>query len=191
MRGARSERHESLAGVDRDADLQLELGIAPIQLVDGDTHREGGSNGALRIVAVSDRRTEHRHHRVADELLDDAAEALDLRAHPREVGRQDRPDVLRVEALGAGREADEIREEDGDDLPLLEQALRLVGQRFRAGKAELRNRRVLLAALGQIAIGQAYGWTRKRSSFAPAAPGADRGRSPRGERFRPSLRPRS
>ena len=73
--------------------------------------------------------------------------ALDLRAHPREVGRQDRADVLRVEALGAGREADEIREEDGDDLPLLEQAVRLVGQRFRAGKAELRNRRVLLAAL--------------------------------------------
>ena len=147
VRGARSERHESLAGVDRDAHFQLELGIASFSSSIGITDREGGANGALGIVAVSDRRTEDRHHRVADELLDDAAEALDLRAHPREVGRQDRADVLRVEPLGARREADEIREEDGDDLALLEQALRLVGERFSAGKAELRNRRVLLAAL--------------------------------------------
>ena len=35
-------------------------------------------NRALRIVFARDRRTEDRHDSVADELLDRAAEALDL-----------------------------------------------------------------------------------------------------------------
>jgi len=112
VRNARSERHESLSGVDGDADLQLEFRIAPIQLVDRSTHREGCSDRTLRIVAVSHRRAEHRHHRIADELLDDAAKCLDLRTHPCEVRSQDRPDILRIEALCARRETDEIREEN-------------------------------------------------------------------------------
>ena len=40
--------------------------------------RERGADGPLGIVLVRDRRAEDRHHRVADELLDRAAAALDL-----------------------------------------------------------------------------------------------------------------
>ena len=48
----------------------------PIAVAD----RERRADGALGIVLVRDRRAEERHHRVADELLDRAAVALELRA---------------------------------------------------------------------------------------------------------------
>ena len=148
MRSTRGDRHQSLAGVDGDTDLQLELRIVAVQLIDGSAHRKAGSDRALRIVAVSHGRAEHGHHGIADELLDDAAERLDLGANPGEVRRQDRPDVLRVEALCPRSETDEIGEENRDDLAFLGEAMRLVGKRLRASQAELRDRRVLLAAAG-------------------------------------------
>ena len=40
-------------------------------------HAEPGAHRALRVVPVRDRRAEHRHDRVADELLDRAAVLLD------------------------------------------------------------------------------------------------------------------
>src|SRR5262249_39093058 len=64
-------------------------------------------------------RAEHGHHGVADELLDRAAALLDLLAQPRVVRHEDRAHVLRVAALGHRRRADEIGEQDRDDLPLL------------------------------------------------------------------------
>jgi hypothetical protein len=57
------------------------------------------------------------HDGVADELLDRAAETLELVSQPLVVGTQDRLDVLRIELLGPRREADEVGEEHGDDLP--------------------------------------------------------------------------
>ena len=66
---------------------------------------------------MRNRRAEQRHHCVADELLHRAAETLELRAQTLVVGTEDRLDVLRIELLGACREADEVGEEDGDDLP--------------------------------------------------------------------------
>ncbi len=80
--------------------------------------RKRRADGALGIVLVRDGRAEHRHHRVADELLDGAAALLELRSQPLVVRPQDRLDVLRIERLGARREADEIGEENRDDLPL-------------------------------------------------------------------------
>ncbi len=62
---------------------------------------------------------EERHHRVADELLDRPAEALELAPHVRVVGREHRADILRIELLRACREADEIDEEHRHDLPFL------------------------------------------------------------------------
>ena len=67
---------------------------------------------------MRDRRAEDRDHRVADELLDGAAPALELGAQPLVVRAQERVDVLGVELLGARREADQVGEEDGDDLAL-------------------------------------------------------------------------
>ena len=56
------------------------------------------------------------------------------------------PDVLGVGPVGAGREADEVDEEHGDDLALL--AGRRCLERRAAGEAEARALRVLLAAVG-------------------------------------------
>ena len=53
--------------------------------------RERGAHRPLGIVLVRDRRAEERHHRVADELLDRAAVALELGAQPRVVRRAAAP----------------------------------------------------------------------------------------------------
>ena len=60
--------------------------------------------------------------RVADELLDRAAEALELGAQPLVVRPEHRLDVLGVELLGARGEADEVGEEHRHDLALAARA---------------------------------------------------------------------
>ena len=97
---------------------------------------------------MRDRRAEERHHRVADELLDRAAEALELVAQVRVVGREHRADVLGIELLGARREADEVGEEDGDDLALLARGRGRPLERRATGVAEAGAGRVLPAAPG-------------------------------------------
>ena len=111
--GSRVQRDQRLAGRDPDPDLQVAL------LRERLPDRERGSDGSLRVVLVGDRSAEDRHDRVTDELLDGAAEALELGAHARVVRLEQAPHVLRVHGLGSGREADEVAEEAGDDLALL------------------------------------------------------------------------
>jgi len=65
---------------------------------------------------VRRRSTEKGDDRVADELLDRAAVSLQLMAEPGVVGGEQRANVLRIELLGARGEANEVGEEDGDDL---------------------------------------------------------------------------
>ena len=65
---------------------------------------------------MRDRRAEHGHHRVADELLHRAAEVLDLMLQARVVRAQSRAYVLGIGAIGARREADEIDEQNRNDL---------------------------------------------------------------------------
>ena len=107
------ERDQRLAGRDPDADLELAL------LGERVANRERRADRALGIVLVRDRGAEDGHDRVADELLDRAAEALELGANACVVGLEQPPHVLRVHALGARGEADEVAEEAGDDLALL------------------------------------------------------------------------
>ena len=94
---------------------------------------------------MRDRRAEDRHHGVADELLDRAAEALDLAGDALVVRAERGANVFRVGPVGAGREAHEVDEEHGDDLALL--AARRCLERGAAGEAEARALRVLLAAV--------------------------------------------
>ncbi len=98
LAGARAESDERLAGVDRDAQLQL-VGLLEHPVAD----RQRGAHGALRVVLVRDRGAEERHDCVADELLHGAAEALQLGAQPRVVRGEERADVLGVEPLGIAR----------------------------------------------------------------------------------------
>ena len=109
--GLRVEADERLAG--RDPDPQLEL-LLEREVAD----RERRADGALGIVLVGGRRAEERHHRVADELLDRAAVALELGADALVVRAEERLDVLGVERLRACGEADEVAEDDRDDLAL-------------------------------------------------------------------------
>ena len=114
FRSMRAERDERFAG--RNGDPRL---LRPVLLGEPVADRQRCAHGSLGIVLVDYRRTEKRHHGLADELLDAAAEALDLRAQVRVVGHERCANVLGVEPLGARREVDEVSEEDGDDLPLL------------------------------------------------------------------------
>ena len=89
------------------------------------------------------RSAEERHHRVADELLDGAAEALELLAQMRVVRGEQAADVLGIELLGAGGEADEIGEEHRHDLALLAHRRRRSLERRAAGVAEPGGVRIL------------------------------------------------
>ena len=109
----RPERHRGLAGQHSGPGAQ---GWA--QPVDGLHELERRPDGQLGIVLARDRRSPDRHHRVADELLDRAAVALDDLAAQVEVARQQLPRVLGVTALGQGRESDEVGEEDRNQAAL-------------------------------------------------------------------------
>ena len=83
------------------------------------------------------RDAEHGHHRVADELLDRAAVALDHGLHLLEVAGHHAPEALGVEALGQAGETGDVGEDDRDrlaDRPVG----RLVGQEGAAAGAEPR-----------------------------------------------------
>ena len=75
---------DDLAGHDADPSLQAEIG-------QGVAHLGRRSNRAQRVVLVHRRHAEYRHHRVADELLDGSAVALDDPLHPLEVLREQHP----------------------------------------------------------------------------------------------------
>ena len=77
-------------------------------------HQERGAQAALGIVLVRDRGTEHGHHRIAHELLDEALVALDRRGHLAEEVGLDRAHVLGVEPLAERGEPDQVGEEHGD-----------------------------------------------------------------------------
>jgi hypothetical protein len=128
--GPRAERDQRLAGVDGDAELKVGLLFAhPV------ADRERGAHRSLGIVLVRDRSAEERDDRVADELLHGAAVALELRAQPLVVRRQQCAHVLRVHLLGARGEPDEVGEQHRDDLALLSRYLRLERRPAREAEA--------------------------------------------------------
>ena len=68
------------------------------------------------IVLVRLRDAEHRHHGVADELLDGAAVSLDDRLHLLEVACEQRPQRLGIGLLSQLGRAAEVAEQDGHRL---------------------------------------------------------------------------
>ena len=111
--GPGAERDQGLARVDGDSHLELLLLDRPVADLERRTHR------AFRVVLVRRGCAEQRYDGVADELLDGAAEALELGTKVPVVRREQRPHVLRVELLRTRGEADEVGEQDRHDLPLL------------------------------------------------------------------------
>ena len=86
---ARIPGHDG-AGVDADPCLQRHGPLAfevGVQLGEGGLHLVRCPNRPDGVVLVDDRDPEHRHHGVADELLDGAAVGLEHGLHPLEVAR--------------------------------------------------------------------------------------------------------
>jgi hypothetical protein len=97
---------------------------------------------------VRRRHAEGGHHGVADELLDGPTFGFDLRAHRRERRLHHVLEAFGVEQLGEPSRARDVREEDGNQLALLEHRRRPLVQRRRAGSAEAKAFGILLAAGG-------------------------------------------
>jgi hypothetical protein len=107
----RADRDGSLAR--EDACPRAQVGRAELLAEDGDAgdEVERGSNGALGVVLLGNRGSPHGHHRVADELLDGAAVALDDLSSAVEVPGQELARLLGVTVFGCARETDEVCEE--------------------------------------------------------------------------------
>ena len=100
---------DDLAGVDADPAVDAELRERL-------PHLDRRPARSQRVVLVRRRHAEHRHHRVADELLDRAAVPLDDRLHPLEVAREQSAKRLGIRPLAQRRRTGDVAEEDGDDL---------------------------------------------------------------------------
>ena len=114
----RAERHRRLAG--QDARACREAGCTDLlaERHDGRDEVECGADGPLGVVLVRDRSPPDGHHRVADELLHRAAEALDDAPRVLEVAGEELPHLLGVSRLRERGEADEVGEEHRYQPPL-------------------------------------------------------------------------
>ena len=130
-RVARDER-VALACDDR-AGVHADPSVEP-ELPDDVAELDCRACRAQRVVLARDGDPEHRHHRVADELLDGAAVPLEHAARGVVVAVHQRAERLRVGALPDRRRAGEVAEQHRDDLPHL--ARRDRGERRAATGAE-------------------------------------------------------
>jgi hypothetical protein len=142
--GIGAQDDERLTRIHSHPDVQVERGVGLVHLGDGGADRERGAHRPLGIVLVRGRRPEHRHRRVADELLHRPAEVLQTLAQDCVERGQRTADVLDVHPLAAAGEADEVGKEHRDHLALLDRGD--VGQGRAAGAAEPEAVRVLLTA---------------------------------------------
>ena len=154
-------RHHSLVGradADRrfagdDTGPRVEVVAEGADRVD---HLEARPNSTLRVILVRDRCPPHRHHRIADELLDRPAVARDRLAGGLEIPALQGTHLLGVAPVGEAREPDQIGEEDADEATFGRWARcglrrgwrRGLGQGLGAGRAEARVRPIRLTARG-------------------------------------------
>ena len=115
----RPECDGDVARVHGGAYRDLAERVVLVQLDDDLGKPERGPHRPLGVVGPCHGRAEDGHDRVAQELLDGAAEPVDLVADGAEVRPQERPHPLRVGAMRAEREVDQVDEQDGDVADLL------------------------------------------------------------------------
>ena len=106
----------------RDPDPRLDFDAVVAEEIDIERdhsrlHLVCRPNGPQRVVLVDLGDAEHRHHGVADELLDRAAVAFDDRAHRLEVPREDAADGLGVMRSAETRRVRQVAEEHRHDPP--------------------------------------------------------------------------
>ena len=140
---------DDLAGVDTDPHSKPRAEVAFqlfVQAGDSEPKICCGSHAPKRIVLVNHRNAEDGHHRVADELLDNAAVALHGFARHIEVARQHVPKTLGIQPLAERRRSADVAEEHRDRLALFSNCLRRL-ERSCAGVAETGSSRISLATL--------------------------------------------
>ena len=125
---------QDLARVHADPRLQLELR----QRV---AHLRRGAQRTQRVVLVRDRHAEHRHHRIADELLDRPAVALDNRLHALEVPAQPALEHLRIGRVAQCSRLGQVAEDERDGLALLPGGAGRLGARRRLRRGRPRKSR--------------------------------------------------
>jgi len=103
------------AGASRETNAPRPFKLV-VQHLETLTHLARSPNGAKRIVLVHDGCAEHRHDRIAQELSHCGAVALEHRLHLLEVTGQKAPERFRIELLTDRRRADEVGEDDRDEL---------------------------------------------------------------------------
>ena len=129
---------------------------------------EAGADRALGVVLVRDGDTPHRHHRVADELLDDTAVAPDHHPALREVRREQLAHLLGVPALRERGEADQVAEQHRGDPALGDRPL---GDR-RSGRRRALVQRLPAVAAEPPALGRrAAGRGRRAAAPVSRTPG--------------------
>ena len=116
---ARAEHDKRFAGVDADPDVEVEPLVLRVELGERPADREACSDRTLRVVLVRLRGPEQGQDRIAAELLERPAVALELGPHPRVIGSDQGFDIFRVELLGARGRADQVDEDRSDHLALL------------------------------------------------------------------------
>jgi len=99
------------------ADAHGQISVERVQKAS--LHRERGMQRPLRVILVRSRGSEDRHHRVSRELLDRAARALDLLRHRVVEAFEPYANALGILIPGERRRADEVGEENRDELALL------------------------------------------------------------------------
>ena len=113
-----ADRHRRVAGDDADAHRQLRRPNLAAERADNLDELQSRAHRPLGVVLARYGGAPDRHHRVADELLDRAAVAVDYPPRGLEVAREQLADLLRVAVLRERREADQVAEEDGYQPPL-------------------------------------------------------------------------
>ena len=78
-----------------------------------------GTDRAVGVVLVGDRRAEQREDRIAEHLVDRAAERLDVDDEALERGVDQPLQTLRIEMLRQARVPDDVGEQHRDDTALL------------------------------------------------------------------------
>jgi hypothetical protein len=109
------EGRDRLAAIDADARLQLER-LLGVERSDGVANGESRPDRALGVVVMHAGHAEDRHDGIADVLLDRAAMKFDDLAGAVEVTAQDRPDNFRIVAGAKRSRADDVGEQDADEL---------------------------------------------------------------------------
>ena len=119
--GFAADRDRPRVDPDPDAQGDREPVLLP-ELADAVDEREPGADGPERVVVVGVRDPEDPHHGVAGEVVRAAAERFELVGHDPVVAGKDVAVALGVDASRELGRADEIDEDDRDDLALLGRA---------------------------------------------------------------------